>query len=102
MKVFLEKNGNRIELKPHMVQLFYKELKRATNLCSTIFRSEKGYLERVTADLKVILERTPTNSQEYFIHSRAVLYYPKKDRSYQFYFGFLLIEWYKDATTPNP
>lgn len=97
MKVFLEKKSNRIELKPHMVKLFRKEFKRATNFFGTICRSERGYLEGVAADVKVTVEYSPNNSEEFFILSRAVLYRPRKKRSYQFYFGFQLIEWFRDA-----
>ena len=100
MKVFLEKNRRSIELKPHMAQLFRKELKRATKLLNIFFRSEKGYLEEVAADVKITIEHSPNKTEELFIHSRAVLYNPKKNRSYQFYFGFQLIEWFKDAVKP--
>lgn len=100
MKVFLEKHNKRIELKPHMVKLFRKEFKRATNIFNLICRSENGYLEEVAADVKVIMEHSPNRSEELFILSRAVLYRPRRNRSYQFYFGFQLIEWFKDAIRP--
>lgn len=83
-----------------MVQLFRKELRRATNFFNTICRSKKGYFEGVSADIKVIVEYSSNRTREYFIHSRAVLYNPAINRSYQFYFGFQLIEWFKDAIRP--
>ncbi len=99
MRVFLEKAGKSIELKPQMAQLFYRECKR-TKFWGYFFRSRKGFLEGVSADLKITIEYTPNKKKELFIHSRAVLYDPKRNRSYQFYFGLLLIEWYRDSTKP--
>lgn len=100
MKVYLVRNNKTIELKPHMVKLFYKEFKRATNFFNTICLSRKGYFEGIAADIKVVIEYSPTRTSDFFIHSRAVLYNPVKNRSYQFYFGFQLIEWFKDAVRP--
>ncbi len=98
MRVFLEKSGRRVELKAHQARLFGRKL-FWTRLLGIFFNSARGYYEGIAANLKVIVDRGG-RSRDYFIHARAVLYDPRKDRSYQFYFGLLLIEWFNDAVRP--
>lgn len=95
MRVFLEKSGRRVELKPNQALLFYKEF-RWTRFWGFFLRSHRGYLEGIAPDLKVYIENG-AKTTEHFIYARSVLYDPKRNRSWQFYFSSLLIEWFRDA-----
>ena len=98
MRVFLEKVGNRIELDKDDAALFYREF-RWTRFWGLFFRSCRGCLEGVAPDLKIIIEHGGKTSS-HFIYSRSVLYDPVRNRSWQFYFAAILIEWHRDSVQP--
>jgi len=100
MHIYLEKSGKQIELKQAQAELFYKEF-RWTRFWGWFFRSHKGYLEGVAPDLKITID-DGSKTSEHFIYSRAVLYDPNRNRSWQFYFAYLLIEWFSEAVKKKP
>jgi len=79
--------GRRLKLDKAQTQLFKNELRRARQ-----HKAAKGALPDVAADCKITV-REDGKKRVYELYGRAVLFEPKTNKSWQFYFGLLLLEW---------
>jgi hypothetical protein len=79
--------GRRLKLDAAQTRLFRNELRRAHH-----HKATKGVFQDVAADCKITV-RENGKKKVYELYGRAVLFEPKTNKSWQFYFGLLLLEW---------
>lgn len=77
-----------VQLPPEHTALFVREL----NFTKRHRRASTGSPPRVATDCRVIVENAGRRT-EYELYGRTILMQVTTKRSWQFYFGLLLLEW---------
>jgi hypothetical protein len=93
MKVRIEDpgTGRGLDLEPWQIALFRPEFVRVRKE-----PFEKGVPERLEPDCRIHVT-DGGKTREYELYGQAVLRDAKNDRTWQFYFGFVLLRWLESA-----
>lgn len=94
MEVILQGGGRKVYLDEDQMWILAGELAKARST-----HAVKGKAPGVAADCTIYI-KGKQRDEMLEINSRAILYDPSHDESWQFYFGLLVMEWLYAAPAP--